>query len=75
MMASEDEEADMSIAIAKPSAIALAGKGGIALAKPVATALSGDYGLASAAPHATSIAGDYLAEEDEEKKEWGHPKY
>lgn len=75
MIAGEDGEAGLSIAIAKPSAIALAGKGGIASTKPVATAVSDDYGLASAAPHATSIAGDYLAEDDEAKKEWGHPKH
>lgn len=57
-----------SIAQAKPSGIALAGRGGVASAKPVATALVGDGGLALSAPSATAISGDFNDEDDEENK-------
>lgn len=57
-----------SIAQAKPSAIALAGRGGVASAKPVATALVGDGGLALSAPSATAVSGDFSDEDDIENR-------
>lgn len=57
-----------SIAQAKPSGIALAGRGGVASSKPVATALVGDGGLALSAPSATAISGDFSDEDDVENK-------
>lgn len=57
-----------SIAQAKPSGIALAGRGGVASSKPVATALVGDGGLALSAPSATAISGDFSDEDDDENK-------
>lgn len=55
-----------SIAQAKPTGIALAGRGGVASSKPVATALVGDGGLALSAPSAIAVSGDY--EDDAEDK-------
>lgn len=57
-----------SIAQAKPTGIALAGRGGVASSKPVATALVGDGGLALSAPSATAISGDFSDEDDIEDK-------
>lgn len=57
-----------SIAQAKPSGIALAGRGGVASSKPLATALVGDGGLALSAPSATAISGDFSDEDDVENK-------
>ncbi|KAK6641843.1 hypothetical protein RUM44_013561 [Polyplax serrata] len=53
----DSEEESPSIAQSKPSAIALAGPGGVAQASPVATALVGPGGLAVSAPSGTAIAG------------------
>lgn len=60
----EAEVVEQSVAQAKPSGIALAGKGGVASAKPIATAVVGDNGLALAAPTATALAGDFNEEEE-----------
>lgn len=56
---SSRQGSDESIASAKPSALALAGPGGVASSKPIGTALTGDYGLSVASPEGTAIAGDY----------------
>ncbi len=61
----EPLEEETSIAQAKPSAIALSGKGGLSSASPIATAVVGEGGLAQASPTAISLAGDF---EEEEKK-------
>lgn len=58
-------EEETSIAQAKPSGIALSGKGGVSSSSPVATAVVGDGGLALASPSAISLSGDF---DDEEKK-------
>lgn len=61
----EDEVVEeQSVAQAKPTAIALAGKGGVASSKPIATAVVGDNGLALAAPTATALSGDFTEEDD-----------
>lgn len=62
--AEEMDEDEQSIAHAKPSGIALAGRGGVASSKPLATALVGDGGLAVASPSATAISGDLSDEDD-----------
>lgn len=63
----EDEplEEETSIAQAKPSGIALSGKGGVSSSAPMATAVVGEGGIAVASPSAISLSGDF---EDEEKK-------
>lgn len=61
------DEDEQSIAHAKPSGIALAGRGGVASSKPLATALVGDGGLAVASPSATAISGDLSDEDDVEE--------
>uniref|UniRef100_A0A2Y9D483 Uncharacterized protein n=1 Tax=Pediculus humanus subsp. corporis TaxID=121224 RepID=A0A2Y9D483_PEDHC len=53
----EKQELQPSIAQSKPSAIALAGLGGIAQASPMGTAVVGQGGLAVSAPSGTAIAG------------------
>lgn len=58
-------EEETSIAQAKPSGIALSGKGGVSSSAPTATAVVGEGGLALASPSAISLSGDF---EDEEKK-------
>lgn len=58
-------EEETSIAQAKPSGIAVSGKGGVSSSAPVATAVVGDGGLALASPSAISLSGDF---DDEEKK-------
>lgn len=50
-------EEEPSLAQAQPSAVALAGIGGVAATAPRGTALVGDKGLAVANPHATAVAG------------------
>ncbi|KFB45825.1 hypothetical protein ZHAS_00013688 [Anopheles sinensis] len=59
---------DPAIAAAKPSGIALAGRGGVAASAPTGTAVVGKNGLALASPSATSVAGNFFEDEDEEKK-------
>lgn len=58
-------EEETSIAQAKPSAIAVSGKGGVSSSSPAATAVVGEGGLALASPSAISLSGDF---EEEEKK-------
>lgn len=53
----DKEEEQPSVAQSKPSAIALAGPGGVAQASPVGTALVGPGGLAISAPSGTAVAG------------------
>ncbi|KAJ6640691.1 hypothetical protein Bhyg_05622 [Pseudolycoriella hygida] len=65
LRAEEPLEEETSIAQAKPSGIALSGKGGVSSAAPQATAIVGDGGLALASPSAISLSGDF---EEEERK-------
>lgn len=58
-------EEEQSIAQAKPSGVAISGKGGVSSSAPVATAVVGEGGLALASPSAISLSGDF---EDEDKK-------
>lgn len=48
---------ESSVSQSKPTAIAVAGRGGVASAAPVASALTGAGGLALSSPSATAIAG------------------
>lgn len=61
-----EEEQQPSVAHARPTGVAVAGRGGLASAKPSATALVGDGGLAMASPMATAISGEF---NDDEAKE------
>lgn len=56
-----------SVAQAKPTGIALAGKGGVASSAPIGTAVAGDGGLALASPSATAVSGDFSDDEEEKK--------
>lgn len=60
-----------SLSQSQPSALALAGPGGIAEASPKGTALTGENGLAVSSPQATAIAGptkDQLKQPNDKKK-------
>lgn len=60
-------EEEPSIAQAKPSGIALSGKGGVSSSAPSATAVVGKDGLALASPSAIALSGDFQEEEQEER--------
>lgn len=60
-------EEETSIAQAKPSGIALSGKGGVSSSAPSATAVVGEGGLALASPSAISLSGDFQEEEQEDR--------
>lgn len=59
-------EEQPSVANARPTGIAVAGRGGLASAKPSATAVVGDNGLAMASPMATAISGEFKEADEEE---------
>lgn len=59
-------EVQPSVANARPTGVAVAGRGGLASAKPSATALVGDNGLAMASPMATAISGEFKEADEEE---------
>lgn len=68
-----EDEPQQSVANARPTGVAVAGRGGLASSKPSATALVGDGGLAMAAPLATAISGEFEEEEvivEEESKKF-----
>lgn len=71
VMAKEIDEDDTSVAQAKPSAIAISGRGGTSSADPVATAITGDGGISLAAPRATAVAGEF---EDDESNDYDKNK-
>jgi len=62
-------EEETSIAQAKPSAIALSGKGGVSSSAPSATAVVGEGGLALASPSAIALSGEFKEEEEEKRSE------
>lgn len=64
---SETAEEQPSVANARPTGVAVAGRGGLASAKPSATALVGDNGLAMASPMATAISGEFKEADEEEE--------
>lgn len=66
-------EEEPSIAQAKPSGIALSGKGGVSSSAPSATAVVGDGGLALASPSAISLSGDFQDDEQEDRKKQTEP--
>lgn len=59
-------EEDLSIAAAKPIALAVAGKDGLAAASPLATSVVGEGGIAISEPQAVAVTAD-LAEQAEIK--------
>lgn len=59
-----EDEPQQSVANARPTGVAVAGRGGLASSKPSATAVVGDGGLAMAAPLATAISGEFEEEEE-----------
>ncbi|KAK5645834.1 hypothetical protein RI129_004298 [Pyrocoelia pectoralis] len=62
------DEAEPSLSQAKPSALALSGKGGVASAGPRGTALVGIKGVAIASPEATAVAGPTKDEPEKPEK-------
>lgn len=61
-----------SISRSQPTALALAGPGGVAAAAPRGTALTGDKGVSVSSPRATAIAGpsrDQIKEQPKLKSE------